>query len=148
MNIYTHGNIFGVDMLYSQIPNVLDPFDYEALRNIREPSTTVLTDVDTGEPVYIKVKDLSKQMWAIRASSSLPLVSKSLRVNSHTFLDGGVADSIPIRKSMDDGNTKNVVVLTRRSATRRRRQRHPADEDALSEVEGVCEEDGQPHIRL
>ena len=107
------GNIFGVDMLYSQIPNVLDPFDYEAFKNYPGTLYAVLTDVDTGEPVYIKVKDLNRQMWAIRASSSLPLVSKSLRVNGHTFLDGGVADSIPIRKSMDDGNTKNVVVLTR-----------------------------------
>ena len=73
----------------------------------------VITDVDTGEPVYVKVKDLNKQMWAIRASSSLPLVSKSLVVNGHTYLDGGVADSIPIRKSLADGNTKNVVILTR-----------------------------------
>lgn len=107
------GNIFGVEMLYSQIPNVLDPFDYEAFKKYPGNLHAVITDVDTGEPVYVKVKDLNKQMWAIRASSSLPLVSKSLVVNGHTYLDGGVADSIPIKKSIEDGNTKNVVVLTR-----------------------------------
>lgn len=107
------GNIFGVDMLYSRIPNVLDPFDFEAYKKYPGTLYAVITDVDTGEPVYVKVKDLNKQMWAIRASSSLPLVSKSLVVNGHTYLDGGVADSIPIRKSLADGNTKNVVILTR-----------------------------------
>ena len=107
------GNIFGVDMLYSRIPNVLDPFDFEAYKKYPGTLYAVITDVDTGEPVYVKAKDLNKQMWAIRASSSLPLVSKSLVVNGHTYLDGGVADSIPIRKSLADGNTKNVVILTR-----------------------------------
>ena len=113
------GNIFGVDMLYSQIPNVLDPFDYEAFREYPGTLYAVITDVDTGEPAYVKVKDLSRQMWAIRASSSLPLVSKSLRVKGHTYLDGGVADSIPIRKSIEDGNQKNVVVLTREEGYRK-----------------------------
>lgn len=107
------GNIFGVEMLYSQIPNVLDPFDYETFKKYPGNFYAVLTDVDTGEPVYVKVKDLNKQMWAIRASSSLPLVSKSLKVHGHTYLDGGVADSIPIQKAIEDGNTKNVVILTR-----------------------------------
>lgn len=107
------GNVFGVYMLYSQIPNVLDPFDYEAFKKYPGSLYAVITDVDTGEPVYVRVKDLKKQMWAIRASSSLPLVSKSLKVNGHTYLDGGVADSIPIGRSMEDGNKKNVVVLTR-----------------------------------
>lgn len=113
------GNIFGVDMLYSQIPNVLDPFDYEAFKKYPGTLHAVITDVDTGEPVYVKVRDLNKQMWAIRASSSLPLVSKSLVVGGHTYLDGGVADSIPIRKSREDGNIKNVVVLTREEGYRK-----------------------------
>ena len=46
-------------------------------------------------------------------SSSLPLVSKTLVVKGHKLLDGGIADSIPIRKSIEDGNEKNVVILTR-----------------------------------
>ena len=49
----------------------------------------------------------------IRSSSSLPLVSKTIVVKGHKLLDGGIADSIPIRKSIEDGNEKNVVILTR-----------------------------------
>ncbi|MDO5147588.1 MAG: patatin family protein [Eubacteriales bacterium] len=107
------GDMFGAKMLYSQIPNVLDPFDYETFRQYPGKFFAVVTDVDTGEPRYIRVKDLKTQIWAVRASSSLPLISRTLRVRGHGFLDGGVADSIPIRKSMADGNKKNVVILTR-----------------------------------
>lgn len=107
------GDMFGADMLYSQIPNVLDPFDYRTFRRYPGKFYAVVTDVDTGKPVYIRVKDLKKQIWAVRASSSLPLISRTLRVKGRSFLDGGVADSIPVRKSMADGNEKNVVILTR-----------------------------------
>lgn len=107
------GDMFGAEMLYSRIPNVLDPFDYRTFRQYKGKFYVVVTDVDTGKPVYLRVKDLQKQIWAVRASSSLPLISRTLKVKGHSFLDGGVADSIPVRKSMADGNKKNVIILTR-----------------------------------
>lgn len=113
------GNVFGVDLLYSQIPNVLDPFDYEQFEKYPGKFFAVLTNVDTGEPEYIRVRDLKKQIWAIRASSSLPLLSKTLVVHGHHYLDGGIADSIPILRSMEAGNVKNVVVLTREEGYRK-----------------------------
>ena len=51
--------------------------------------------------------------FAIRASASLPLVSRNVRIGNHLYLDGGISDAIPIRKSILDGNSKNVVVLTK-----------------------------------
>lgn len=113
------GNVFGADMLYSQIPNVLDPFDYEEFEKYPGKFFAVLTNVETGEPEYIRVKDLKKQMWAVRASSSLPLVSKTLVVKGRHYLDGGIADSIPIRRSIEAGNEKNVVILTREDSYRK-----------------------------
>ena len=107
------GDIFGADMLYAQIPNVLDPVDYETFQKYPGKFYAVVTDVDTGEARYIPVRDLKKQIWAIRASSSLPLVSRTIKVKNHSYLDGGIADSIPVRKAMEDGNQKNVVILTR-----------------------------------
>lgn len=114
------GNIFGTDMLYSRIPNVLDPFDYEEFEKYPGKFFAVLTNVETGEPEYIRVKDLKKQIWAIRASSSLPLVSKTLVVKGRHYLDGGIADSIPIRRSIEAGNEKNVVILTRENGYRKK----------------------------
>lgn len=113
------GNVFGADMLYSQIPNVLDPFDYEEFKKYPGKFFAVLTNEETGEPEYIRVKDLKKQMWAVRASSSLPLVSKTVVVKGRHYLDGGIADSIPIRRSIEAGNEKNVVILTREDSYRK-----------------------------
>ena len=113
------GNVFGADMLYSQIPNVLDPFDYEEFEKYPGKFFAVLTNLETGEPEYIRVKDLKKQMWTVRASSSLPLVSKTLVVKGRHYLDGGIADSIPIRRSIEAGNEKNVVILTREDSYRK-----------------------------
>ena len=113
------GNVFGADMLYSQIPNVLDPFDYEEFEKYPGKFFAVLTNLETGEPEYIRVKDLKKQLWAVRASSSLPLVSKTLVVKGRHYLDGGIADSIPIRRSIEAGNEKNVVILTREDSYRK-----------------------------
>ena len=113
------GNVFGADMLYSQIPNVLDPFDYEEFEKYPGKFFAVLTNLETGEPEYIRVKDLKKQMWAVRASSSLPLVSNTLVVKGRHYLDGGIADSIPIRRSIEAGNEKNVVILTREDSYRK-----------------------------
>ena len=107
------GNVFGPEMLYEQIPDVLDPFDYQAFLNYPGKFYAVVTDVETGAARYLRVRDLRKQMWMIRSSSSLPLVSKTIVVKGHKLLDGGIADSIPIRKSIEDGNEKNVVILTR-----------------------------------
>ncbi len=107
------GDIFGVEMAYSKIPNELDPFDYDAFENYPGTLYAVVTEVNTGRALYIPVRDARRQLWAVRASSSLPLVSRTIVVNGHPLLDGGVADSIPIRKSIRDGNRKNVVILTR-----------------------------------
>ena len=64
-------------------------------------------------PVYFRIRDVKKDMDAIRASASLPLVSRNVRIGNHLYLDGGISDAIPIRKSILDGNSKNVVVLTK-----------------------------------
>jgi len=113
------GDIFGADFAYSQIPDVLDPFDHQAFDQYQGRFYVVATDVVTGQPKYLRVRDLRKQIWMIRASSSLPLVSRTVAVHAHYYLDGGVTDSIPIRRSMEDGNEKNVVVLTRDAAYRK-----------------------------
>ena len=72
-----------------------------------------MTDIESGEPVYQKLTDMKEDIKYIRASSTLPLVSRNVKIDGHIYLDGGIADSIPIRKSLADGNTKNIVVLTK-----------------------------------
>jgi predicted patatin/cPLA2 family phospholipase len=107
------GDLFGVDMLYNQIPNVLNPYDYDTYNRYKGNFYAVLTDCETGQAVYQKVGDMHKDIIYIRASSSLPLLSRIVEVDGRKYLDGGIADSIPVRQSVKSGVAKNIVVLTR-----------------------------------
>lgn len=113
------GDYFGVQMIYDEIPNRLIPFDYDAFLHGGMELTAVLTDCVTGQAEYVKVGDLRRDMTVIRASSSLPLLSKSVQIGGKSYLDGGIADSIPLARSISDGNRKNLVVLTRHRGYRK-----------------------------
>lgn len=107
------GDLFNVDMCYNLIPNYLNPIDRETFMNYEGAAYSVVTNIVTGKPEYLRIKDPEKDIDAVRASASLPLVSRNVKINGKLYLDGGISDAIPIRKSIMDGNTKNVVVLTK-----------------------------------
>ena len=109
------GNLFGAEMLYDIIPNELDLFDYDTYNKNESNFYVVITDINTGKPEYVKIGDLKKDIIYVRASSSLPLLAQNVKINDKEYLDGGISDSIPIKKSIADGNKKNVVILTRDS---------------------------------
>ena len=91
----------------------LVPLDYDALENAKTAFYCVATDVDTGQPYYHRTRTLrGDQMLALRASASLPILSRPVEFNGHRLLDGGTADSIPVDFLRDLGYTKTVVVLT------------------------------------
>ena len=68
----------------------------------------------------MRIRDMKKDICAVRASASLPLVSRNVKIGNGLYLDGGLADSVPISKSILDGNRKNVVVLTKEEGFRRK----------------------------
>ena len=107
------GDFFGVDFCYRKIPTELDPYDYETFSKYEGKAYAVITNIITGDPDYYQIKDLKKDVLGIQASSSLPLISRNVMIDGKPYLDGGVSDSIPIRKSIADGNVKNVVILTK-----------------------------------
>ncbi len=122
------GDLFGVDMNYGLVPDYLDPYDYEAFQRYEGKAYAVVTNIVTGRPEYLLLTDLHKDMVAVRASSSLPLVSRNVKINGNIYLDGGISDSIPIRQSMRDGNKKNVIVMTKEEGYIRK----PADMSMLA----------------
>ncbi len=107
------GDLFGVDMAYDKIPNELNPYDYEAFSQYEGKFYAVATDITTGKPEYFRIQDMKEDIIKVRASASLPWVSNNVVIDGKPYLDGGVSDSIPIRRSIKDGNRKNVVILTR-----------------------------------
>jgi predicted patatin/cPLA2 family phospholipase len=108
------GELFGMNFLFNTIPNTLVPFDFQTFRENCVKFYTVATDCVTGEPIYYGKDEIGKDfLTVLQASCSLPFISKPVVYQGKMLMDGGVADSIPIQKSIDDGNKKNVVILTR-----------------------------------
>ncbi len=115
-SLITTGDFFGAKMVYDDIPNKLSPYDYDKFDEYIKNGgkfKVVVTNVDTGKPEYIDIKDMHSDIIYVRASSSLPFFARIVSVDGKNYLDGGVTDSIPLKKSQHDGNKKNVVILTR-----------------------------------
>lgn len=112
-SLVTTGDLFGEDFCYNKIPNELDPFDNDAFRKSDTEFYVVTTDIETGEAVYKKydVDDPDCLLW-MRASASMPLASRIVEIGDEKLLDGGMADSIPVKAFENMGYNKNVVVLT------------------------------------
>lgn len=107
------GNIFSRDFAYEEVPLKLDPFDFVAYRANPMPFYLVCTDVETGQPVYHQYMGWEDQGFEwIRASASMPLVSQFVEIGGRKLLDGGIADSIPLKYFESLGYNRNVVILT------------------------------------
>lgn len=107
------GDIFGADFCYHIIPDELDLFDYQAFCENPTQMYAVVSNVETGEAEYVLCNDLRTDIEYIRASASLPVLSRIVTVNGKKYLDGGICDSIPLKKSQEMGHTKNIVIQTR-----------------------------------
>ena len=115
----TTGDLVGADFCYRELPEVLDPFDNEAFVRSETEFYVGCTNLETGEPEYIPMKDMQTDMDYMRASASMPYVSRIVERDGMKLLDGGCTDSVPVRKFMEMGYEKNVVVLTRPSDYRK-----------------------------
>ena len=107
------GNYFNAEFGYHIIPKLYDIFDDEAFNSNPMEFIAVCTDVETGKAVYQSLKEASRDTYDwIRASASMPLVSKVVQLQGHKLLDGGVSDSIPLQYFESIGYERNVVILT------------------------------------
>lgn len=120
-SLLTTGDLFNVDMCYHLIPEKLYPYDYDAFDRYAGKAFSVATDIETGRPEYFRIRDMKKDIDKIRASASLPLVSRNVKIGGKLYLDGGLSDPIPLQKSILDGNRKNVVVMTKEEGYVRKR---------------------------
>lgn len=108
------GDIFDKEFCYNQLPKELDPFDYKTFSENPVEFYATCTDVNTGKAVYKRCYNGNdKELEWFRASASMPLVSKVVEIDGGAYLDGGIADSIPIRWMREKGFDRNIVILTR-----------------------------------
>ena len=116
-NLLFTGDYFAFDYCYKQVPYKIDPFEFDKFTDqCKETEFHVcMTDVETGLAVYPRITDYRNEddMNYIRASASLPILSKIVNIHEKKYLDGGVADSIPFEPMFKKGFDRAVVILTR-----------------------------------
>ena len=112
-NLVKTGNLYSEQFCYHEVPEKLDPFNEAAFAASLMDFFVVCTDVKTGEPIYHKCRkgDAEDVLW-MEASASMPLAAKIVKIGHYGLLDGGVADSIPVRFFESIGYKRNLIILT------------------------------------
>lgn len=134
---------YNLRFLFDTIPNKLLPFDYAALSAYEGKVLAAVTNVRTGKAEYLHVTADDPTWKVLQATCALPLMFQPIRIGDELYADGGVADSIPYEKALQDGCDKLIVVLTRernyhkspetlvKVAAKRRKRRHPEYAQAM-----------------
>ncbi|MDD3403175.1 MAG: patatin family protein [Hespellia sp.] len=121
-------SLMNMDMVFDKYPNELIPFDYDTFFASESRCEIVTTNCDNGKAEYMsEYEDGAKLLKMTRASSSMPLICPMVEIDGIPYLDGGLADSIPIGRAMEYGNEKVVVILTQNPGYRKSRPSKPME---------------------
>ena len=114
-------SLMNMDMIFDIYPKQIYPFDFDTYFQSEMNCELVTTNCVTGKAEYMdEVQDPDRLMKICRASSSMPLLCPIVNIDGIPYLDGGLADSIPIQRALDIGNEKIIVVLTRNRGYRKK----------------------------
>ncbi|MGD9096808.1 MAG: patatin family protein [Desulfobacterales bacterium] len=115
------GELFGMDFIFNTLPNLLVPFDFKAFRASPQRFIVTATDCETGRAVYYDTNRLSDAdlLEVLKAGCSLPFLQKPVCFDGRILMDGGVADAVPLEKSIAAGNRRHVLVLTQPAGYRK-----------------------------
>ncbi len=107
------GDLYGAEFCYHTMPETLDRFDFDTYQKDPMEFHVVCTDIETGKPVYHSIPEMDYEAleW-IRASASMPMVSRVVEIGGKKMLDGGMTDPVPLAYFESQGYGRNVVVLT------------------------------------
>lgn len=119
--IWKRKSMLDMDLLFDRYPNEIFPFDYETYSKSPIKAEIVVTNCLTGKAEYLDERhDKKKMLQIVRASSSMPIISPIVEVDGIPYMDGGLADSVPIRRAISQGNKKIILILTRRAGYRKK----------------------------
>lgn len=107
------GNIVNRQFAFYDVTTKYDVFDNDIFIKNNTGYYVTVTNVESGKAEYLEVKDVLGEMEKLRASSAIPFVSRIVEIDGRKYLDGGIADSIPVLKCKEMGYDKIIVVLTR-----------------------------------
>lgn len=118
-NFMRCGSLFGLDFVFDEIPNRLLPFDWDAFNTYQGRLLVGVTNAETGEAEYLDGMQLDPPCTMLRATCAIPIYFPPAHIGGKTYYDGGLADSIPIKKALADGSSKNLIVLTQPAGYRK-----------------------------
>lgn len=134
------GDLYGENFCYRKLPDELDVFDRETFSQNPMEFYVVATNARTGRPMCHRCTDGgAEDMDWMQASASMPVASRPVMVKVHRengdgtetvrevpALDGGIANSVPLRAFEKMGYEKNVVILTQPDSYRKGPMTHEA----------------------
>ena len=147
-SFFKTGDLVGAEFSYHVMPTELDVFDYEAYRQNPMEFHVVCTDAETGEPVYkqLDIMDYEGLEW-VRASASMPIVSKPVPLEGRKLLDGGIVNSIPLKHFQELGYDRNIVVLTQpKGFFKRRTKLMPLFQLTMRKYPAIIKAMGRRHL--
>lgn len=106
-------SIFGLDFVFDEIPNKLNPFDTNTYKKYSGTALAGITNAITGKTEYVDLKDLDEKCLPLRATCAIPIFFPAIKIKDNYYYDGGICDPIPIKKAITDGNDKHLIILTR-----------------------------------
>lgn len=112
-NYITDRSLFGIKFAYETIPQEHLPFDWKTYTENPAVVKVGVTNANTGKIEYLDGKKLDEKCDILKATCALPLVFPPIEVDGQKYYDGGICDSIPAKKAIEDGNEKLLIVLTR-----------------------------------
>lgn len=108
-----YGDVYEKQFCYRDIPMTLDPMDKNTFESSLMEFYLVATEIESGQPVYQKIEVLDEiAMDWFQAGASMPIASTPVEIEGKKYLDGGISDSIPLKKFEEMGYGFNVVILT------------------------------------
>lgn len=114
-------SVMNMDLIFDKYPNELLPFDFDTYFNSEIHCELVTTNCITGKAEYMtEDHDRERLLKVCRASCSMPLLTPIVNINDVPYLDGGLADSVPLGRARKLGNKKIVVVLTKNKGYRKK----------------------------
>lgn len=112
-NYFKCKSLFGLDFVFDEIPNKLIPFDMDTFNTYKGTVLVGVTNAVTGKTEYLDGRNLDATCSILRATCAIPMVFPPIKINDGYYYDGGICDPIPIRKAIEDGNEKHLIILTR-----------------------------------
>lgn len=112
-------SLFGLDFVFEEIPNKLVPFDMDTYKKYPGKVLVGVTNAKTGKTEYLDGKELDDKATLLRATCAIPIFFPVIKINNNEYYDGGLCDPIPVRKAIEDGNKKHLIILTQPTGYRK-----------------------------